>query len=63
MVKITWAFSVSLPLSLPDLIASRAASSMTRCEVTPTCLRNLRISMLKTSSFMSGSLSSGRAAA
>src|SRR5258708_31645076 len=51
-VRTPLAFSVSLPLSLPALTASRTASSISRWLVTPTTFRNLRISMLNVSSFM-----------
>src|SRR5262249_46348836 len=36
--------------------ALRTASSISRCEVTPTVFRNLRISMLKRSSFIGASM-------
>src|SRR5690554_3829336 len=41
-----------LPLSLPLAAASRTAFSISRCDVTPTSLRNLRIDVLRASSFM-----------
>ena len=38
------------PESAPEVRASRTAASICCCEVTPTCLRNLRMDMLKASS-------------
>src|SRR4029079_5006529 len=57
MVSTIFAGSFSLPLSLPASIASRTAFSISRCEVMPTFLRNLRRLALKTSSFMMASRS------
>ena len=54
-VSTIFAGSFSLPLSLPAAIASRTAFSISRCEVMPTFLRNLRRLVLKTSSFMRAS--------
>src|SRR3546814_13574539 len=50
IVSVTRAGSLSFPDSLPSAMASRIAPSISRCEVTPTFLRNLRTLMLKTSS-------------
>ena len=44
--------SFSLPVSRPDETASRTAFSISRCEVTPTFLRNLRTLVFRASSFM-----------
>src|SRR4029453_10068033 len=46
------ALSLSLAARSPAFIASLTAFSISRCEVTPTFLRNLRISILKVSSFI-----------
>src|SRR5436190_5118411 len=43
------AASVSLPCSLPLIIAFCTACSISRCELTPTIFRNLRILRLKVS--------------
>src|SRR5437879_4165497 len=51
-VRTILAGSFSLPLRRPASIASRTAFSISRCEVMPTFLRNLRRLALKTSSFM-----------
>src|SRR6478672_2407796 len=51
-VSVILAGSASLPLSLPLATAARTAFSISRCEVTPTVLRNLRTLVLSTSSFM-----------
>src|SRR5690606_260014 len=40
----------SVPFSRPEASASRTARSSSRCEVTPTRFRNLRTSILNTSS-------------
>ena len=56
MVSTMRALSASLPLMRPDATASRIAVSISRCEVTPTVLRNLRSDVLRTSSFIGGSL-------
>src|SRR4029079_12908185 len=47
----------SLPLRRPEATASRTAFSISRCEVMPTFLRNLRRLVLNMSSFMMASLS------
>src|SRR5215475_5631329 len=46
------ALSLSLPAQIPAFTASLTAFSISRCEVTPTFLRNLRISILNVSSFI-----------
>src|SRR5215813_576381 len=46
------ALSLLLPAKIPAFTASLTAFSISRCEVTPTFLRNLRISLLKVSSFI-----------
>src|SRR5215831_19628325 len=46
------ALSLSLPARIPACTASLTAFSISRCEVTPTFLRNLRISILNVSSFI-----------
>src|ERR1700730_13070987 len=51
-VRTTLAGKASLPLSLPPLTAARTACSISRCEVMPTFLRNLRTLTFSTSSFM-----------
>src|SRR6187402_1632000 len=43
---------VSFPFSLPAAIAAATACSISDCERTPTVFKNLRMLMLKTSSFM-----------
>src|SRR6185312_3808924 len=52
IVSTTLALSLALSFTLPAASASRTAVSISRCEVTPTTLRNLRKSMLKRSSSM-----------
>src|ERR1700724_841126 len=54
-VKTILAGSFSWPLRRPLASASRTAFSISRCEVMPTFLRNLRRLALKTSSFMMAS--------
>src|SRR3954469_4379335 len=49
--------SFSVPIRRPPATASRTAFSISRCEVMPTFLRNLRRLVLKMSSFMMASLS------
>src|SRR6185369_16308158 len=56
-VRVIFAGSFSLPLSLPDLMAASTAASISRCECTPTCLRNLRMLMLNASWFIAASAS------
>src|SRR5712691_11453563 len=56
-VRTILAGSFSLPLRRPASSASRTAFSISRCEVMPTFLRNLRRLALKTSSFMRASWS------
>src|SRR5580704_12292819 len=51
-VRTTLAGKASLPLSLPPLTAARTACSISRCEVMPTFLRNLRTLTFSASSFM-----------
>src|SRR5690349_14402617 len=52
ILSTTLALSLVLSFTLPAASASRTAVSISRCEVTPTTLRNLRKSMLKRSSSM-----------
>src|SRR5690242_21640756 len=59
----TFAGSASCPLSLPLASAARTAFSISRCEVMPTFLRNLRMLTLNTSSFMIASPKDGNMAA
>src|SRR6187399_3178105 len=51
-VSVILAGSASVPLSRPPATASRTAFSISRWEVTPTVLRNRRMLVLSTSSFM-----------
>src|SRR5205823_5207392 len=46
------ALRVSVPLSLPALNAASTLFSISRCAVTPKCLRNLRTDRLNACSFM-----------
>src|SRR6516225_3938093 len=55
MVRTIWAGSFSWPFRRPAASASRTAFSISRCEVMPTFLRNLRRLALKTSSFIKAS--------
>jgi len=50
--RVTRGLSRVLSASRPFASASRTAVSISRCEVTPTTFRNLRMSMLKRSSFI-----------
>src|SRR6476659_4044631 len=58
-VTVAWAGNFSFPLSLPSARAWRTAFSISRWAVTPSVLRNLRMLVLKTSSFMIASFATG----
>ena len=55
MVITACAESFSLPLSLPSASACRTAFSISRWPLTPSVLRNFRMLVLNTSSFMAAS--------
>src|SRR4051812_40747676 len=56
MRNIIVGLSTLVSTSVPLASAARTASSISRCDVTPTTLRYLRISMLSRSSFMASSV-------
>src|SRR3954447_10277759 len=56
MRNIIVGLSTLVSTSVPLASAARTASSISRCDVTPTTLRYLRISMLSQSSFMASSV-------